>query len=243
MKWQRSPTSPASRHRRPWCSKLPNACLPCGSWLNSCIRSGFRDWPAESQKAAEAAFFKFGLFFRPTVAFASVAEITGLDREIRDFLADQCDAILQIVALGTLDAHRVALNRGLNLQLGILDDLDQLLGQFGLDAHLDLQFLLNLVAGDFLHRLVVEALGALDFLLLHGREQDVLDLVELEIGITVQRDHLVLLIELYLGRGALEVVAVVDLANCDVDGVLQRHHVRFGGEVKARHGDYPKWQT
>jgi hypothetical protein len=80
---------------------------------------------------------------------------------------------------------------------------------------LDLQILLDLVAGDFLQRLVIEALGALGLLLLHRREQDVLDLVELEIGIAVQRDDLVLLVQLDLGRGALEVVAVVDLARGD----------------------------
>jgi hypothetical protein len=57
---------------------------------------------------------------------------------------------------------------------------------------------------------VIEALDA--FLLFHGRKEDVLDLVELKIGIAVQGDDLVLLVELDLGRCSLEVVAVVDLA-------------------------------
>ena len=130
-----------------------------------------------------------------------------------------------------------------NSILAILDQLDDLLRQIAVDAVLDLHLLLDLVAGDADHLLVIEALDALLLLLFHGREQQVLDLVELEVGIAPQGDDLVLLVQFDLGAGALEVVAVVNLARGDVDGVLQRHHVRFGGEVKARHDDYPKWQT
>jgi hypothetical protein len=68
--------------------------------------------------------------------------------------------------------------------------------------------------------------------LFHLRKQDVLDLAELEFGITVQGDELVLLVQLDARRRALEVIAVADVAPGDVDRVLQRHDIRFGSDVE-----------
>ena len=79
---------------------------------------------------------------------------------------------------------------------------------------------------------MVEALGALTLLLFHFRKKDVLDLAELEFGIAMQGDQLVLLVELDARRGALEVVAVADVATGDVNGILQRDDIRFGGDVE-----------
>jgi hypothetical protein len=73
------------------------------------------------------------------------------------------------------------LNRRLHLQLRVLDQLDDLLCKLGLDTDLDLQFLLDLVAGDLLDGLVIQTLHTLLLLLLHGGEENVLYLAELEI--------------------------------------------------------------
>jgi hypothetical protein len=82
---------------------------------------------------------------------------------------------------------------------------------------------------------VIKALGAFAFLLFHFRKQDVLDLAELELRITVDGDGLVLFVQLGARRGAFEVVAVADMAPGDVDRVLQGHQIGFGGDVKRRH--------
>ena len=95
------------------------------------------------------------------------------------------DGFLQQVALGAGDAHGIALDAGLNLELAVLDHLDDLFRQFLLDADLDGQHLLGLVAAHRLQRTVVEALGALTLLLFHFRKKDILDLAELEFGIAI----------------------------------------------------------
>ena len=170
----------------------------------------------------------------------SVAEVSVLDREIGNRFGNERNTRLQIVALGALHSNFVALNRSLNLELALLDQLDDFLGQIGINTILDLQLLLDLVTGDFLDRLVIQALDALLLLLFHSRKKKVLDLVEVEVGITIKRDDLVLLIQLKLGRCSLEVIAIINLARYDIDCILHRHHVNFGGEIKSRHGAYSK---
>ena len=51
--------------------------------------------------------------------------------------AQQGDDGLQIVSILARDAHRIALNAGLHLLLGVLDQLDDLLGLFDRDALLE----------------------------------------------------------------------------------------------------------
>ncbi|KFB71978.1 MAG: hypothetical protein AW09_002842 [Candidatus Accumulibacter phosphatis] len=157
----------------------------------------------------------------------SVAKIAVLDRKIADRLGDHGDAGLQLITLGAADTHCVALDRGLHLDSGILDQLDDLFRQFRLDADPDLQFLLDLVAGDALHRLIFEALGTFLLLLLHRRKEQVLDLAELEIGIAVEGDEPVFLVQLHLGTGPLEVVTIVDRPLGHVYRIVQCSHVGF----------------
>lgn len=170
----------------------------------------------------------------------SIAEVSVLDREIGNRFGNERNTRLQIVALGTLHSNFVALNRSLNLELAVLDQLDDLFGQIGLNSVLDLQLLLDLVTGDFLDRLMIQAFDALLLLLFHGRKKKVLDLVEVEVGITIKRDDFILLIQLKLGRCSLEVIAIINLARYDIDRILHCHHVNFGGEIKSRHGAYSK---
>lgn len=67
---------------------------------------------------------------------------------------------------------------------------------------------------------MVEPLDAFLFLLFHRREKDVLDLVELKIRITIQRDELILVVQLDFGRGTLEIIARINLAADDINGVF-----------------------
>jgi hypothetical protein len=64
----------------------------------------------------------------------SVPEIAVLQGQVGDRLLHQRDGLLQQVALGAGDAHGLALDAGLHLELAVLDQLDDLLGQFLLDA-------------------------------------------------------------------------------------------------------------
>jgi hypothetical protein len=102
----------------------------------------------------------------------------------------------------------LALDGGLHLELAVLDQLLQLLGQLGLDAVLDLDDLLDLVAAHLLGLLDVQeahvhiALGQLV-------AQQVFHLLQLELGIAEHGDFLVL--QLDGGRCAFEVKAGADL--------------------------------
>ena len=84
------------------------------------------------------------------VRMRSVPEVGERERQVGDFLADQRHRRLQVVALGAGDAHRVALDRGLHLQLALLDQRLDLLRGVAVDAALDAQRLLDLVAADLL---------------------------------------------------------------------------------------------
>lgn len=60
----------------------------------------------------------------------SVAKITELQREIGDGGAIQRDGFLQHIPLGATYTHHVALDARLHLELAVLGDAHQLLGQF-----------------------------------------------------------------------------------------------------------------
>src|SRR5664279_2453372 len=82
---------------------------------------------------------------RPASAFivVSIAEVVERERLGGDFLANQRHRRLQVVALGAGDAHRVALDRGLHLELALLHRGLQLLRGLGTDATLDDDHLLD----------------------------------------------------------------------------------------------------
>src|SRR5690606_17527841 len=66
---------------------------------------------AEHSTAARSAFMR-----------GSVAEVVEGHRHVGHVLLDEGHGGLQVVALGTGDAHGVALDRGLHLELAVLDD-------------------------------------------------------------------------------------------------------------------------
>ncbi|MCY1555944.1 hypothetical protein D9M68_926500 [compost metagenome] len=141
---------------------------------------------------------------------------------------------MQVVALGAGHAHRVALDGALHLELAALDGLLDLLAVFGADAVLDLDDLLDLVAADLFHFAHVQK-TRIDAAFGELAAQHVVDLLQLEVGIAVQDDFLVL--ELDRGARALEVEARADLARHLVHRVFHFHKVGFEYGVKRRHGE------
>src|SRR5690554_4615911 len=86
----------------------------------------------------------------------SVAEVAELQRNVGNLLLHQRDRLLQRVALGAGDAHGLALDRRLHLELAVLDQTHDLLGRVLLDADTYLELLLDLVAADLLDLAVLE---------------------------------------------------------------------------------------
>eukprot|EP01136_Pigoraptor_vietnamica_P017703 Opistho-1_new@63244 len=155
---------------------------------------------------------------------ASVPEVVVAQGHVRHFLLQQGDGLLQIVTVLAGDAHAVALDGGLDLHLAVLDRADDLLGQIGLDAVLDLVDLLDLVAAELLDLLglVQEAddhvlLGQLG--IEHG-----LDLFQLELAVAEGLDLLVLVLQFDAGAGALEVEAGADLLGAVFHAILDLDH-------------------
>src|SRR5512139_3811555 len=163
---------------------------------------------------------------------SSIPEVLELQREIGDGLAHQRDRLLQHVALGARHAHAVALDAGLHLELAVLDALDDLLRQLGLDAGLHRHAALDLVARHLLHAADVEALHV-DAALGQLLRQDVVHLVELEFGVGVDRQHVVGLLDARVG--ALEVEARGDFLVDLVDRVAHFLLVDLGHDVKTGH--------
>jgi len=84
----------------------------------------------------------------------SVVELEGLGG------AQNAHRFLQLVALFPAHAHRVFVNRGLHLQLRVLDDLDDLLGLLRLDALFQLDQEAHGAARALARVLLVEVLEA-----------------------------------------------------------------------------------
>src|SRR5271169_3648900 len=85
---------------------------------------------------------------RSSPSSGSIPKVAELDREIGDGFLHQRDRVLQLVFLAAGDPHRGSLDARLELELGLLDRLDDALGQLLLDADTDGDHLLDLVAAD-----------------------------------------------------------------------------------------------
>src|SRR5487761_2031258 len=163
----------------------------------------------------------------------SVAEVLVLQREVGDRLLHQRDRLLQIVPLGARHPHRVALDRSLHLELAVLQQLDDALGEILFHPGADGDHLLDLVAGDLLHVAVLQRTDVdLAFRELAG--QDVGHLLELEIVVGIERQGLVVGFD--AGVGALEVEARRDFLVHLVDGVAYLDLVDLGNDVERWHG-------
>ena len=66
--------------------------------------------------------------------FPLVAEVRVLQRHVEAALAHQRDRRLKVVAILARDADLLVLDRGLDIELGILDEPLDLLAELGVDA-------------------------------------------------------------------------------------------------------------
>ncbi len=158
-----------------------------------------------------------------------VPEVPELEREIGDGLLHQRDRVLQIVPLGARDAHCIALDAGLDLELAVLDLLDDIFRQFLLDADAERRDLLDLVATDFLDVAEFER-AHVDAALGELPEQDVGHLLQLEVVVGIERELLFLVLDARVG--ALEIEAGGDLPVRLVERIADFDLVDFGDDVE-----------
>src|SRR5208282_18847 len=169
---------------------------------------------------------------RSLPCFGSIPEVAELHRKIGDGLLHQRDRALQLVPLGARHPNGGPLDCRLHLELGLLDRLDDALGELLLDADADGHPLLDLVAADLLDRAgfkrahVEPALGELP-------EQHVGHLLQLELVVGIERELVLLVLD--AGVGALEVEARRELLVGLVERVAHLDLVYFGDDVERRH--------
>src|SRR5207249_3232458 len=169
-----------------------------------------------------------------TSLIGSFPEIGEAQRQVGDLALEQRNRHLQIVSLGAADAHHIALDRCLHLHLALLDEPLDLLRRVAVDAGLDDDTLLELVAADLLRLGAAVEESCIDLALGQLGQQDIHHLAELEVAVGVEREFLVA--ELDARVAALEVEARADLLVGLVDGVAHFDEVGFDDSVEARHG-------
>src|SRR5690606_10704328 len=146
---------------------------------------------------------------------------------------------LQVVALLAGDAQLVAVDLGVDLQLGGLDLVADLLRHLALDALLHGDLLAR--AGEVaFHVAELEAAG-IDLPRRQACAQDVGHLLQLEVARRALGDHRVLALE--GGIHALEIEASGQLAVGLVDGIGQLVGVDFRDDVEGRHGAFSPVET
>jgi hypothetical protein len=131
------------------------------------------------------------------------------------------------------DAHRIALDAGLDFHLAVLDDAHDFLGHVGFDTVADLDDLLDLVAADLLDLAEIEETHvhvALD----HLAGQDVAHLPQLELAVGIRGQFTLLLFD--AGIAALEIETGGDLLVRLVDRIFHFNNIGFGNNVKRWHG-------
>ena len=121
----------------------------------------------------------------------------------------------------------------LDLQLGPFDRLDDLLGEFAVDALLDRDGLAEAVAAGFFRLLEVEGAGV-DLAFGHVAAQEFLDLLELEVVVRVDGQGFIGAFDRAVA--ALEIVAGFDLAFGALKGVIDLGEFGAGDDVEAGHG-------
>src|SRR6266568_2115832 len=166
----------------------------------------------------------------------SVAEVLelGVHPQLVLLAADELDDLLQVVPRLAGDAHALALDGALHLELGVLDQLHDRLGFLGLDALGEGEQLLHRLAA-LLDRPVLDA-PQTDAALGELLHQDLARGLQALLGRAADLDTLLLLLLLHLGVGALEVVALLDLLARLLEGVVDLLLVHLVDDVEGRHG-------
>src|SRR5687767_4494748 len=191
-------------------------------------------WPAAARRpsmSSESTWF----FGQPSVvrwtftSRSAVAVVVELERDPEILVPQQGDDLLQIIARLAGDADLVLVDRGLDLQLRVLDQAHDLLGLLDGDPLLEGDLLPQLVARRLLDGPVGEPLQR-DAALVQLRLQDVRHRLQLHLVGGEQRD--VGLLELHLVLGALEIVARLDLPPRLVERVGDLLHVDLADDIE-----------
>src|SRR6516164_8773317 len=229
---QSSPATPTSfsrlRHRVRVRRGLPTGsvfrpsprCVSTG-WLRSRTRPSV-DWvPASSTP--------------PRICVAplrgSVAEVRELQRHIELRAAQQSDRRLQLIALLAADAHLLALNARLNLELRVLHQSRDLPAGVRIDTVAQHHLLVR--GGKCGLRLLGLQAGEIDAALGEAELQDLQHLLELKVHLRMQRDDEFLQLEAC--AGVLEVEALRELAVRLVDGVGDLVRIELGDGIEGGH--------
>ncbi|MNC85378.1 hypothetical protein D3C83_09730 [compost metagenome] len=122
----------------------------------------------------------------------------------------------------------------MRLELAVLDQLDDLLRQFLLDADAHADVLLDLVAAYFLYLFQLQAANV-DAAFREFSGEDVAQLTELEVVVRVSGQFFFLLIDLDPGVGALEVEAVANLLVALIYCVVYFDLIHLGHDVEGWH--------
>src|SRR6267143_2137564 len=173
---------------------------------------------------------------RASVACPSVAEVLelGIHAQLVLLAAHELHDLLQVVARFPGDAHAVALDGALHLELGVLDQLHDGLRLLGLDALCESEELLHGLA------------ALLDVAVLHSAQADAPfgELLHQHLargfqallGRAADLEPFLLLLLLQMRVGTLEVVALLDLLARLLEGVVDLLFVHLVDDVEGRHG-------
>ena len=143
-----------------------------------------------------------------------------------------CDRALQRVAVFPSDAHEIALNRCLHLQLAVLDRFHDVARLFDCDALLQRDFLLDARSrggDDFAVAQTLERHVSLHQLGLENVDHR----LELELVRAGEQDFVVLLLELDARFRILQIVTLLDLFHRLLHGVHHFRHFDFRDDVKT----------
>src|SRR3954470_21806081 len=201
-------------------------------------------WPGSSAALAYCSIFasswnRVSVFSWSALRFSGfffgislVPEVHVLQRLLDLEAPDERDRFLQVVALFAADAELVALDRGLDLQLRVLDRLHDLLGELLVDALLDHDLLALGIARSALRILKFQSAG-IELAPGDIALQQLLHLLQLHFVIGEEGDDLFLALD-----GAfrtLEIEPGVDLAPGAVDGVVDLGQVGLGNDIEGWH--------
>ena len=148
--------------------------------------------------------------------------------------AAELDDGLQIVDLFGRHPDEIIHDLGLDLQAGILDQFGHFFGVFLFEPVPNRYFLADHFPALVRFLLQVEGQGV-EALLHRAADQDVDDLLELHIAFRLEIDFHVLLVQVDLHGGILEIKPVGDLFFGDIDSIVQDLLVYLAYDIKGWH--------
>ena len=162
------------------------------------------------------------------------AHIDKLERNPEVGAAAELDDGLQVVDLFGRHPDEIIHDLGLDLQPGILNQLDDLFGVFLFEPVPDRYFLADHFPALVRFLLQVEGQGV-EALLHRAADQDVDDLFDLHIAFRFEVDLHVLFVQVDLNGRVLEIKPVGDLFFGDIDSIVKDLLVYLAYDIKGWH--------